>query len=271
MNETLQKKTEQLETIIGQYQSALVAFSGGVDSSLLAFICKRVLGSRAILATATSSTYPQRELDEARSIGESLGLKHLFIVSEEIDLPEFFHNPHDRCYHCKKELFSKLQDLATGHGCEIVFDGNNSDDISDYRPGRKALRELGIISPLELAGMTKNDIRELSRNFNLTTTDKPAMACLSSRIPYGEQITREKLQRIESAENFLAGRGFSQFRVRSHGDLARLEFIGTEIENAFSQRDVILQELQKNGFAYVCIDLQGYRTGAMNEILPGRR
>jgi uncharacterized protein len=271
MDDILQKKTTQLESIIGRYRSALVAFSGGVDSSLLAFICKRVLGSRAVLATATSSTYPQRELDDAQSIGVTLGLKHLFIVSEELDLPEFSHNPHDRCYYCKKELFSKLQDLATDHGCEVVFDGNNRDDINDYRPGRKAIKELGIISPLELAGMTKNDIRELSRFYNLTTADKPAMACLSSRIPYGEQITREKLRRIESAENFLAGCGFTQFRVRSHGDLARLEFIAAEIEKAFSQRNMILQELKKNGFTYVCIDLQGYRTGAMNEILPDRR
>jgi uncharacterized protein len=270
MEQILQKKKEHLEAIITQYGSALVAFSGGVDSSLLAFVCKQVLGDRIILATATSSTYPQRELDDARTIGKSLGLKHLFIVSEEIDIPGFSNNPHDRCYYCKKELFSKLQELAAHQNCEVVFDGNNSDDLGDYRPGRKALKELGIISPLELAGMSKNDIRELSRHFSLPTAEKPAMACLSSRIPYGEQITKEKLRRIEAAENFLAGSGFTQFRVRSHGDLARLEFITTEIERAFSQRELIHNELKKAGFTYICIDLQGYRTGAMNEVLDDR-
>jgi uncharacterized protein len=270
MNIDLQKKSDKLESIIRQYTSVLVAFSGGVDSTLLAFVCKKVLGDKTVLATATSSTYTQRELNDARTIGQSFSVRHIFIVSEELDIPEFSHNPHDRCYYCKKELFSKLKELATQHGCDTVFDGNNVDDIGDYRPGRKAIKELGIVSPLELAEMTKKDIRELSRHYNLPTAEKPAMACLSSRIPYGEQITKEKLIRVEAAENFVASLGFTQFRVRSHGDLARLEFISSEIEKAFSNRDILLNELKKAGFTYVCIDLQGYRTGAMNEVLSER-
>lgn len=267
MNSDLQKKSDLLESIIKQYAAVLVAFSGGVDSTLLAFTCKNVLGDKTVLVTATSSTYPQRELCDARAIGSSFGLKHLFITSEELDIPEFSKNPHDRCYYCKKELFSKLLEVAHEQGCSVVFDGNNIDDIGDYRPGRRAIKELGIISPLELAGLTKQDIRELSRLYNLPTAEKPAMACLSSRIPYGEEITNEKLRRIEIAENFLADAGFTQFRVRSHGDLARLEFISSEIEKAFSQRDEIHTALKKAGFSYICIDLQGYRTGAMNEVL----
>jgi uncharacterized protein len=267
MNSELQKKADLLESIIKQYTSVLVAFSGGVDSTLLAFICKKVLGNKTVLVTATSSTYPQRELDDARAIGSSFCINHLFITSEELDIPEFSKNPHDRCYYCKKELFSKLLEVAQEQGCNVVFDGNNIDDIGDYRPGRRAIKELGIVSPLELAGLTKLEIRELSRHYNLPTSEKPALACLSSRIPYGEEITKEKLHRIEIAENFLADAGYTQIRVRSHGDLARLEFISSEIEKAFSQRDKIHRELKKVGFSYVCIDLQGYRTGAMNEVL----
>ncbi|HEX2955735.1 MAG TPA: ATP-dependent sacrificial sulfur transferase LarE [Chitinispirillaceae bacterium] len=267
MNSDLQKKADLLESIIKQYSSVIVAFSGGVDSTFLAFICKKVLGNKTILATATSSTYPQRELSDARAIGSSFDLKHLFVTSEELDIPRFVQNSHDRCYYCKKELFSKLVDLAGVHGCSAVFDGNNIDDIGDYRPGRRAIKELGVISPLELASLTKQDIRELSHLYNLPTAEKPAMACLSSRIPYGEEITKEKLRRIEHAENYLADSGFTQFRVRSHGDLARLEFISSEIEKAFSQRSKIHAALKKAGFSYICIDLQGYRTGAMNEVL----
>jgi uncharacterized protein len=267
MNSDLQKKADHLESLIKQYTSVLVAFSGGVDSTLLAFICKKVLGDKTVLVTATSSTYPQRELDDARAIGSSFCLKHLFITSEELDIPEFSKNPHDRCYYCKKELFSKLLEVAHEQGCDTVFDGNNIDDIGDYRPGRRAIKELGVVSPLELASLTKQDIRELSRHYNLPTSEKPAMACLSSRIPYGEEITNEKLRRIEKAENFLADSGFTQFRVRSHEDLARLEFISSEIEKAFLQRVEIHKALKTAGFSYVCIDLQGYRTGAMNEVL----
>jgi uncharacterized protein len=267
MNSDLQKKADLLESIIKQYHSVLVAFSGGVDSTLLAFVCKKVLGDKTVLVTATSSTYPQRELDDARAIGSSFCINHIFITSEELDIPEFAQNPHDRCYYCKKELFSKLLATAKNYGCDVVFDGNNIDDIGDYRPGRRAIKELGIISPLELAGLTKQDIRAISRHYNLPTSEKPALACLSSRIPYGEEITREKLRRIETAENFLSDSGFTQVRVRSHGDLARLEFINSEIEKAFSQRDEIHKAIKNTGFSYVCIDLQGYRTGAMNEVL----
>lgn len=197
----------------------------------------------------------------------SLGMKQKIIVSEEMDVPGFSDNPPHRCYYCKKELFSKIHAIAVAGGYAVVFDGSNLDDLKDYRPGRKALEELAIRSPLCDAGLTKDEIRALSRDAGLPTAHKPSFACLASRFPYGEAITKEKLDRVGKAEQVLKLMGFTQFRVRSHGDVARIEFVESEIDKGWLERRVIEDALKQAGYVYVAIDTRGYRTGAMNEAL----
>jgi len=265
MEKKLETKLHKLETLIASYKSALVAFSGGVDSSLLAYVCKKTLGKDVLLVTAISSTYPKNELEDARSFAALIELPLLEIMSEELGIPEFSSNPHNRCYHCKRELFGKLKTIASEKSISVIFDGNNASDADDFRPGRTAARESGIVSPLSETGLTKEDIRILSREFGLPTAEKPAMACLASRFPYGELITSEKLLRVRTAEQEIRELGFTQFRVRSHGDLARIEIIENEMDRAFSMRLKITDLLKRAGFVYQSIDLQGYRTGAMNE------
>lgn len=261
-------KLENLKKIIGRYPSAVVAFSGGVDSTFLAWACAAVLHDKVMLVTAKSSTYPASEMDGAVQSARILGCKHRLIVSEEIDIPGFADNPPNRCYFCKSELFSKIRDIAREEGYAAVFDGSNLDDTKDYRPGRQALKELGIVSPLIEAELTKEEIRAYSRQAALPTASKPSFACLASRFPYGEKITREKLDRVGKAEQSLRLMGFTQFRVRSHGDVARLEFVEPEMDKAWSGRKVIEDALTQAGYTYVAIDTRGYRTGAMNEVLP---
>jgi uncharacterized protein len=265
MKALLTEKTEKLEQLITSYPSVLIAFSGGVDSTLLAYISKKILKNNVLLVTATSSTYPQNELCEAIAFASHYNISHRIIQSEELDIPGFKENPVNRCYYCKQELFSRLKQIAIDSDISVVFDGNNASDIGDFRPGRKAAKELGIISPLEESGLTKAEIRELLRQYNLTIANKPAMACLASRFPYGEIITKEKLSRVETAEQALRDLGFTQFRVRSHGDLARIEFVENEIEQSFTHRLDIDHLIKKAGFTYCSIDTQGYRTGSMNE------
>ena len=220
-----------------------------------------------LLVTATSLTYPAYELEEAKEIAKQLGLEHRIIKSKEIDIPGFSDNPPDRCYFCKKELFGLVKNIAHEKGYNVVFDGSNADDLKDYRPGLKALRELGIESPLSAVGLTKAEIRKLSEELGLPTSTKPAFACLASRFPYGEKITKEKLERVGSVEKSIRDIGFTQFRVRSHGDLARLEFIPEELDEAWEIREFIYGICKHAGYVYVTIDLEGYRTGAMNEVL----
>jgi pyridinium-3,5-biscarboxylic acid mononucleotide sulfurtransferase len=265
-NKTLEKLAK-LKQKIGAFKSAVIAFSGGVDSTFLARVSRDVLGEHALLVTATSSTYPYYELEEAKKLAEMLGMKQRVIVSEEIDIPGFSDNPPDRCYYCKNELFSLIRHIAGQEGFEAVFDGSNADDLKDYRPGMKALREQGVLSPLREAGLTKQEIRQLSGQMGLPTADKPTYACLASRFPYGERITREKLQRVGMVEKALRDLGFTQIRVRSHGDLARIELTGQEMERGWVSRQTISDLCHKAGFVYAAIDLDGYRTGAMNEVL----
>jgi uncharacterized protein len=266
MNKLLAEKTAVLRSILADMGSCVIGFSGGVDSTLLFAVARDVLGDRALAVTATSQTYPERELNEARELASIIGGRHLTIVSEELDIPEFRHNPRNRCYYCKKELFGKLIAIARQEGLAWVLDGTNVDDAGDHRPGRTAAEELQVRSPLEEAGFTKQDIRDLSQFMGLPTWDKPAFACLSSRFPYGTDITPERVGQVGRAEESLRGLGFRTLRVRYHGSVARIELGEVEFGMAVGNlRDDVVRRVKAAGFTYVALDLQGYRTGAMNE------
>jgi uncharacterized protein len=265
----LQEKFQLLKDNMKKRGSAAIAFSGGVDSTFLVKVAHEVLGDKLIAVTATSSTYPERELKEAIKYAEDMGVKHLIISSEELEIEGFASNPKNRCYYCKKELFTKIKDVAKEHGVEYVFDGSNFDDTGDYRPGMQAARELEVVSPLKEAHLTKADIRELSKELGLPTWNKPSFACLSSRFPYGKKITMPKLKMVEEAEQFLLDMGLRQVRVRHHEEIARIEVSPEERVKFFDVEvmDKIGEKFKKIGFAYVTLDILGYRTGSMNEVL----
>jgi uncharacterized protein len=262
------EKYEKLLEIMRVKGSGAVAFSGGVDSSFLCHAAAAALGDKAIAVTIVSPMLPKSELDDARAVAEQVGITHILVEESEID-DEVAANPAKRCYFCKKLEFGAIIKAAQERGITAVFDGSNTDDEGDYRPGLTALRELGVLSPLRQAGLCKQEIRDLSRRFNLPTWDKPAFACLASRIPYGEYITREKLSRIERAEDVLRNYGFLQFRVRSHGDIARIEVAPEERYVFFDETvlDNFSRAIKACGFLYVCLELEGYRMGSMNSAL----
>ena len=262
-------KLEKCKDILKNLGSVAIAFSGGVDSTFLLKVACEQLGERAIAVTARSSTYPKREFDEAVRFAGSLGTRHIVIESEELDIPNFAGNPANRCYYCKHELFAKVKEAANREGIEHVADGSNLDDLLDYRPGQRAAKEYAVATPLKDAELTKEDIRLLSREMGLPTWDKPAFACLASRFPYGQTITKEKLKMVEDAEQFLLDMGFRQVRVRHHGELARIEVDPVERGLFFEadRMDRVYDRLKTIGFIYVSLDLKGYRTGSMNETL----
>ena len=259
-------KEQALEETLSSLGSVVIAYSGGVDSAYLACVAHRTLGDRAWAVTADSPSYPERHRMLAVRIAEQFGFRHEIIRTDELDRPEYRANPANRCYYCKHELFTHLTRIASARGATVV-DGNNADDRGDYRPGRQAAREFGVRSPLDEVDLAKDEIRELSRQAGLPTWDEPASACLSSRIPYHSEVTDDKLRTIERAETALRALGFRVCRVRHHDELARVEIGRDELARALEPetRAAIVRDLKAAGYRYVTLDLQGYRTGSLNE------
>jgi pyridinium-3,5-biscarboxylic acid mononucleotide sulfurtransferase len=264
---SLEAKERRLFELLASLDSAIVAFSGGVDSAYLAWAATSVLGPRVICITAESPSYPDHHRQLALRIARDFRLQHEFVRTAELERAEYRANPVDRCYYCKHELYTTLTGIAHTRGIAAIVDGNNADDRGDYRPGRRAAREFGVRSPLDEADLLKADIRELSHRAGLPTWDEPASACLSSRIPYHSEVTGEKLRMIERAEDVLHDLGFRVCRVRHHDTLARLEIGRDELARALEPelRERIVRELRTIGYQHVTIDLQGYRMGSLNE------
>jgi len=268
----MEEKLASLKRILSNMGSVLIAFSGGVDSTFLLKVAHDVLGKKIVAATASSETYPASELEAAKKIARKLGVKHLIIQTEELSKRDFVKNSPQRCYFCKRELFSRLNKIAKGQGLNYVADASNYNDLADFRPGRQAGQELGIKSPLKEARLTKAEIRSLSHKMNLPTWNKPSLACLASRIPYGTRITREKLKRIDEGERFLKSLGIRQLRIRDHDGIARIEVAQEEMSLFWQENMVrlIIDKLKRLGYTYVTLDLEGYRPGSMNEVLEKR-
>jgi uncharacterized protein len=262
-------KAAALNRLLEELPTLIVAYSGGVDSAYLAWAATQVLGDRALCVTADSPSYPERHRDLATRIARDFGLNHEIIRTDEMSRPEYRANAGDRCYYCKQELYSQLTAIARRRGIAAIADGSNADDRGDYRPGRKAAREFGVRSPLDDAGLTKAEIRELSREAGLPTWDEPASACLSSRIPYFSEVTDEKLRMIEHAEEVLRDLGFRVCRVRHHDTVARLEIAREEIARAVDPEiaERLDRELRAIGYHHVAVDLRGYRLGSLNDVL----
>ena len=262
-----QEKLTALRTCIRELESLAVAFSGGVDSTFLLRVAHEELGDRCLAVTVTSGTFPGRELAEADEFCRREGIRQLLVESRELEIEEFRQNPPNRCYICKREIFGEILRLVRREGLAAVAEGSNMDDLGDYRPGLQAVAELGIKSPLRECGLYKEDIRALSREMGLPTFNKPSFACLASRFAYGETITAEKLSMVDRAEQLLLGLEFRQFRVRIHGTMARIEVLPEDFDRLLENRLLVVQKLKEYGFTYVSMDLQGYRTGSMNETL----
>ena len=265
----LEEKEQRLRALLKSYGSVMIAFSGGTDSAYLAYVAHSEMGERMIAVTGDSASYPTFQRSLADHLTNRLGIRHEMIFTEEFEDQNYTSNPPNRCYYCKTELYGKLNELARERGFQVICDGTNADDASDYRPGRQAARERDVRSPLLECGLTKADIRELSRRAGLPTWDEPASACLSSRVPYGQVVTIEKLSMVDKAEIALKQLGFRQVRVRHHGDVARIEVAEEEMLRALdlNMAQRMSDALKAIGFKYVALDLEGYRTGSLNESL----
>lgn len=269
----LHQKLMFLEKRLRELGNVAVAFSGGADSAFLMAAAHRVLGKQAVAVTACSCAFPERELKEARELAKAEGIRHIEFDFPAFKVEGFAQNPPDRCYHCKTLILKQMRVIAKAEGIEHIVEGTNADDAKDYRPGAKAICEQGILSPLKDAGLTKTEIRELSKEWGLTTWNKQSAACLASRFAYGEPITEEKLFMVEQAEDYLRDKGFGQLRVRIHGELARIELSEKDLLTAmeWENRQEIFEKLQNLGFTYVTLDLCGYRMGSMNETLKNNQ
>ncbi len=270
MDRLIEGKLARLKEIFQHMERVLVAFSGGVDSTLLLKVAHDTLGDKNVLAvTALSPLYPERELEGVKKLIQTLGVRHRLIHSNELEIPGFSKNPPNRCYYCKSKLFGELLDLAKEETIPFIVEGSTLDDDKDHRPGKMAVQELGVRSPLREVGLAKAEVRELSRALGLPTWDKPSFACLASRFPYGEEITGEGLKMVDEAEDFLFGLGFKQVRVRHYGNLARIEILKEEMAHLMedSLREKVVGRLKGVGYRYITLDLQGFRSGSMNEVL----
>jgi pyridinium-3,5-biscarboxylic acid mononucleotide sulfurtransferase len=267
--DALEEKEQRLRALVRSYDSLIVAFSGGADSAYLAYVAHNELGDRALAVTGDSASYPTFQRELADRLTKQFGIHHQIVFTEEFEDTNYTSNPPNRCYYCKNELYTKLAELAQTLGFAIICDGSNADDAGDYRPGRQAAREIGVRSPLEESGLTKAEIRELSRRAGLPTWNEPASACLSSRVPYGQVVTIEKLSMVDKAEIALKELGFRQVRVRHHGEVARIEVAEEELPRALDSEMAgrMSAALKALGFRYVALDLEGYRTGSLNEVL----
>jgi pyridinium-3,5-biscarboxylic acid mononucleotide sulfurtransferase len=269
MSNNVSEKLQRLEAIFREMDRALVAYSGGIDSTLTARIAHGVLGDRALAVTAVSPSLLPEDLEDAKIQALEMGMTHRLIETHEMDNPSYTSNPINRCYFCKSELYDTLKPLAQEWGYSYIVDGVNADDLKDYRPGIQAAKERGTRSPLAEVGITKLEVREIARYLGLPWWDKPAQPCLSSRFPYGEAITVEKLRRVGQAERYLRNLGWATLRVRSEGDAARIELPAEQIPNFVAQTHLeeLVQQFQAYGFVYVTLDLEGFRSGKLNQVL----
>ena len=265
----LELKLHRLRELLAGMDSALVAYSGGVDSALVMAVAHQALGSRALACIGVSPSYPAREMRDAVRLAETLGVPYRLVNTEEHLDPQYAANPANRCYFCKSELHSRLQAIARAEGWAAVVDGNNTSDLGDFRPGRAAAQELGVRSPLIEVGISKDEVRALAQQLGLPVWDKPAMACLSSRVPQGVAITPELLRQIEAAEDALVELGFRQFRVRHHGDIARIELPEEDLPAALAARAAIVERVQAAGYRFVTLDLAGFRSGSLTRVQVG--
>jgi len=265
----MEERLGKLKDILKEMKSVLIAYSGGVDSTFLLKVAKDTLKNKVVAVTATSLTYPMEEFEEAKKLAKMIGVKHIVVETNELEDPEFTSNSPQRCYYCKKELFSLLKKIAKENSIEQIADGSNADDVQDFRPGIQAACEFGVRSPLKEAGLTKSEIRLLSKKMGLPTWSKPSFACLSSRFPYGMRINKKDLLKVAEGERFLRKLGFSQVRVRHYEDTARIEVLHSEMPKLFEDgvKEKIVEKFKQLDYTYITIDLEGYRTGSMNEVL----
>jgi uncharacterized protein len=264
-NPLMDTKLEQVISHLKTMESAIVAFSGGVDSSFLIKIAHDTINGQTVAITITSPMHPTWDLEQAKHVSQAIGIDHIIIPLDEHELEKVFRNDKDRCYHCKKLIFTKIKHMADTYGIDHILDGSNADDQHDFRPGTKALKDLGIISPLKDAGLTKKEIRMLSKQYGLETSDFPSFACLASRFPYHTKITTEKLRRIEHCEDVLRSIDIKQYRVRFHQDIARIEVEPRDFQKIIDNRELIINTFKERGFLYITLDLEGYRTGSLNK------